>query len=909
MGSLSNLYISQSYQSLIHLSTDTSATTSPTQLQDGVGTNLGIYVNTNGEVSASSFSGSINGIGNVTAFSSSVNNRINSITGSGGGVSVATFNAYTASTNSEISAIESFTASVSTSVGLLQTFSGSQYKSDSSSFDSRLDAEEFKSTTFATTGSNTFVGIQTITSSLRLNPTTDPNSAGDILTSSFLFQSASNTALGNDLYFRQNGNLTKWKWIEGQLATGILYGGIVNWSGSTVYISSGSGVIIDYNAVTGSEINPIIDYVQWNDITASITNITSSQVTYLLIDSNGALQQQNSLFTPQQFSESIPLGAVGHFDFANINAFGSYVNTAYGQGDQTNDFIDAFGPLKINGYGLTPIGATLGLSVGSGTSFIHGGFYKEDPNLPSIFDSTAATTASIVRCYTSGSTTVFDTNGGNFYTTIDPTQWDDSGTLDGVGASNWSIQRVYSYPQTNTLYVYYGQETYGTFLNALQGLATDSFTEGKETLLFTTFIGYLVVKGNTTNLSDTNNNRILTGGLFRNSGVGGGNGGAIITSLDDLDDVTITSATNGEALIYNAGVWVNGNPTSASFAQNANLLDGKDSTEFATTGSNTFIGTETISGSIQMNLGSTIRFYQQSSSVDGLRTSQVRFYTEPSASDNNRWLNIQSVPGSGSNIVAIADFPSNNHFTFYNLDTHTISNEATIVNNGNQINHNGALQVSNYNEVNLQAIGPTVFQGVGTSSVAYEQFINAGNYDAIHIQSNLNAGTDFQDLPSDTFVLNTWLNIPTNTGNNPAPQFKRGLGVTGSVIISSSAAVELQVIGGVEITGSVAGNITAVTVASSTASIDFSKGSFFTLTIPSSSVTYITGSNLKPGQTANIILTQQSTTGSVRFESTLFKFPSGSINTGSAVASAVDMVSVAAINATTLYSVTARQLI
>jgi hypothetical protein len=38
--------------------------------------------------------------------------------------------------------------------------------------------------------------------------------------------------------------------------------------------------------------------------------------------------------------------------------------------------------------------------------------------------------------------------------------------------------------------------------------------------------------------------------------------------------------------------------TTASYAQNANLLDGKDSTAFATTGSNTFIGNQIISGSL-----------------------------------------------------------------------------------------------------------------------------------------------------------------------------------------------------------------------------------------------------------------------------------------------------------------------
>jgi hypothetical protein len=81
----------------------------------------------------------------------------------------ASFNAYTQSTNT-------FTASISTSVGLLQTFSGSQYKADSASFSARIEAvtgssvdtgslvttasfnaytasQDFLNTTFATTSS------------------------------------------------------------------------------------------------------------------------------------------------------------------------------------------------------------------------------------------------------------------------------------------------------------------------------------------------------------------------------------------------------------------------------------------------------------------------------------------------------------------------------------------------------------------------------------------------------------------------------------------------------------------------------------------------------------------------------------------------------------------------------------
>jgi len=74
--------------------------------------------------------------------------------------STASFNSYTSSTNAIInglattSSLNNLTASinsVSSSVGLLQTFSGSQYKADSASFSSRIIAAE--NTGFVTTAS------------------------------------------------------------------------------------------------------------------------------------------------------------------------------------------------------------------------------------------------------------------------------------------------------------------------------------------------------------------------------------------------------------------------------------------------------------------------------------------------------------------------------------------------------------------------------------------------------------------------------------------------------------------------------------------------------------------------------------------------------------------------------------
>jgi hypothetical protein len=429
------------------------------------------------------------------------------------------------------------------------------------------------SSSFATTASYVTPLYQQIliSGSLKLDPTQDPDPTGIDLDSTVLFQSSSNTPLGYDLYFRQNGNLVKWKWVEGNLNTGLLYGGVVTYSGSNVLVSPGSGIIVNHNAVTGSEISPIVEYVTWSAITQSITNIATQQVTYLYIDNTGTLQQQSTRFTTEEYHDYIPLGAVGHFDYTQVSAFGGQVQTAYDQVSQISSFVDAFGPLKVSGYGITGQAGTLQLSVGSGISFIHGGFYENDPEMPSQISTPSQATASFAYVFRSGSGAQFDINGGNLYTSLRPGFYDPgTGITGSVSNNDWTIQHVYADPKTGVLYIYYGQTIYPDYLTAVSSLSTDPFTEG-DTFDFTTFIGFLILKSNTSDITNTTDNKIVPAGLFRGSGQGSG-GGVSISNLDDLTDVSITSPINGEALIYNAGIWQNGNPTSASFAQTASYV-------------------------------------------------------------------------------------------------------------------------------------------------------------------------------------------------------------------------------------------------------------------------------------------------------------------------------------------------
>jgi hypothetical protein len=165
------------------------------------------------------------------------------------------------------------------------------------------------------------------------------------------------------------------------------------------------------------------------------------------------------------------------------------------------------------------------------------------------------------------------------------------------------------------------------------------------------------------------------------------------------------------------------------------------------------------------------------------------------------------------------------------------------------------------------------------------------------------SGIVFSDWDNgSTFDYIPYMTIAPNVGNNPRPNFVRGLVVSGSSTFTGSVVSS----------GSVSGVVNGITISSNTASIDMSKGNFFTLNIPSSSITYITATNIQPGQTVAVKLTQNNTyTGSVSFDSSKFKFWSGSAayNTGSAITGSTDIFTFVTFDTSSLWTTIVKNLV
>jgi hypothetical protein len=123
---------------------------------------------------------------------------------------------------------------------------------------------------------------------------------------------------------------------------------------------------------------------------------------------------------------------------------------------------------------------------------------------------------------------------------------------------------------------------------------------------------------------------------------------------------------------------------------------------------------------------------------------------------------------------------------------------------------------------------------------------------------------------------------------------------TGTLVLINSNA---------EITGSLRGNVSALSIASTTSSVDMSSGNFFTLNLVNGTNTHINPTNLNPGQTVNIRVNQGSLgTGTVSFPSFVDQ-PSGSAYTGTQIANAIDIVTMITFDSSLVFVSSVRNMI
>jgi hypothetical protein len=153
-------------------------------------------------------------------------------------------------------------------------------------------------------------------------------------------------------------------------------------------------------------------------------------------------------------------------------------------------------------------------------------------------------------------------------------------------------------------------------------------------------------------------------------------------------------------------------------------------------------------------------------------------------------------------------------------------------------------------------------------------------------QATVNSGYNSYTASNDT----KWTTIGLLTGS---------YATTGSNVFTGSQTI----------TGSVYGNIISASIASSTASLDLNTSNFFTLELVSGSTTHLTATNVRPGQTINLLVTQPSVGfGSLSY-STQFAFPQFNIYSPTNQSGSADILTLITFDTNKIYSTAVKNLV
>jgi hypothetical protein len=499
------------------------------------------------------------------------------------------------------------------------------------------------------------------------------------ISASYIYVSGST----NDLYFSQNGagytNNTRLRWIEGNLYTGLLSGGILSSTpgSKTFNLSSGSGIIVTLNATTSSaDPFPTIQYLNWGNFTNQpLVYSGSARLTYVSVNSAGAIDQSPNpvgYTDPTQWDNQIEIGVILHLSGAVSTGAYNAPQVAYGLAQRTDDFVRAFGPLKISGHILQPSGSTLGLIKTSGNAYNNGANYVVNPNHPSTTTDSATSVSKIYLYYVSGSTPIIDTGVANAgYTFIDPSKYNNNGTLSSVPGGQYTIQRVFWIPNspTNAFLVYYGNATYNSADTAQLAIPIEPFTEAPNTAQNAILLGYVIANGSETNLQ---NALIVQSGLFRSiNGVGSSGTTPTINTFAGLADVSIASRTAGDLSYYNGSLWINSKILSGSYG-----ISGSLNVSQGITGS--LLGTS--------SFASTASFVQTAQTASYVLTAQTASYVLNAVSASRATTSSFAITSSYILNAVSASFASTASFVTNLNQTVTLGNITSTPSNENTLN-------------------------------------------------------------------------------------------------------------------------------------------------------------------------------------------------------------------------------
>tara|TARA_R110001606_G_scaffold1820_5_gene6974 strand:- start:2 stop:1726 length:1725 start_codon:yes stop_codon:yes gene_type:complete len=271
----------------------------------------------------------------------------------------------------------------------------------------------------------------------------------------------------------------------------------------------------------------------------------ASESTYVYIDNAGALQQQTSIPTREDWSRKIFVMRIAVNTATNLILGFEYINNPIG--NYSNSIRDLYDYLLAQGVPfkkdqlITGRATDLGFNVSEGSFFRFGGTGDiNEPNTPPMAQVTNAPFFLSTR-------TGFDA-GGN---TALPKFWDNNGTLTALGSTTLVAHRLYRFTNGNFV-IQYGQGNYANMTLAKAGARLEEYVLNPQ-LKNATFFGWWFIESTATNTGGTT----LTDFIEYTIGVQGGSSSGLSGCLlkgNNLSDLLDAAAarTNLGLLPYRA---------------------------------------------------------------------------------------------------------------------------------------------------------------------------------------------------------------------------------------------------------------------------------------------------------------------------------------------------------------------
>jgi hypothetical protein len=273
-------------------------------------------------------------------------------------------------------------------------------------------------------------------------------------------------------------------------STGAVAGfGLTIFSGTQVTVAPGTAIFITW----ADPAAPVQTKVAYPGANVTITGIAVQFLTYLALDSSGAIVQQSSPYTAAQRRTHVPLGVAAHVNNVSLNSVSFTVQSIHATGNQVHDVLEAIGTLNTAGNVYGANGATLGLVRSAGNLFKFGAnpSYTDPHNL-----AIAGMTGGSFFYHTSTAAIT-----GPF-TSINVTQYESApGVLSTVGNNNYTVQRIFLF-QTGVTRIQFGQHEYPTMADAESAMLTESYVVEPNAAGAGVFRAFMIVKKNATDASN-----------------------------------------------------------------------------------------------------------------------------------------------------------------------------------------------------------------------------------------------------------------------------------------------------------------------------------------------------------------------------------------------------------------------